>query len=248
MILWCLVIAFWSFRLHAGGNWVLVLPIAGKSARTDVKVLEQLLAQIVRHETCQTGTGRPILLVIDDLQTELSTASKDGRRTIRAVEGPILRTLLRAFDPQRCDSRLLITSRFPFVLRDDEELSEILYPIQLRALNMAARQKLVVHQVAAARDRRPPSETLEETALASRVPLAYAAEKLAGGNPGLQDLLGEQLALRRSVPPQQVEAVFSQMAAYLAGGDLPQDPIVRGFLSRLDIDSSLNIASVLNHS
>ncbi len=62
---------------------------------------------------------------------------------------------------------------------------------------------------------RPPSP--------SGLPLLLRTQELAGGNPGLQDLIGDKLVLRGALPTARVEAVLDQVAAYRAGGDLPAD-------------------------
>jgi hypothetical protein len=61
-----------------------------------------------------TGEAAALLLLLDDFEQLLEETS--GVRPLQARYVGLIATLLRAFDPRRTASRLLITSRFPFRL------------------------------------------------------------------------------------------------------------------------------------
>ena len=63
------------------------------------------------------AAGRPVLLLADDLERLLEPRSS-GRHVVRLSERPVIAALLHAFTPERGDSRLLFTSRFPFTLSE----------------------------------------------------------------------------------------------------------------------------------
>src|SRR5215831_9727059 len=67
--------------------------------------------------------GSPVLLVIDDLEQILEADPKGGRHRVQPGHAPVLEAVLRAFDAamNAGTSRLVLTSRFPFVLDGLEE-------------------------------------------------------------------------------------------------------------------------------
>jgi hypothetical protein len=179
---------------------------------------------------CQqaANSGKPILLLIDDLEQILESVPENGRRRVREPERGVLRAVLRAFDPARSESRLLVTSRFPFSLIEGEvELAGKLHALQLSPFTENAQRKLSRRQVEAARTREEPGAALDETGLTPRLPLLARAQVVARGNPGLQDLVGDRLVLRPAVPSARAAAVLQEMEDYLAGGAMPSDTNVR---------------------
>ena len=114
-----------------------------------------------------------------------------------AKTAPVLRAVLRAFDPTTTKSRLVITSRFPFQL---EGLEAGLLDLPLPPLSPAAQRKLELRQRTAVLSGRSERERAEGARLiAERIPLLERVPGLARGNPGLQDLIGRKLVLSPAV-------------------------------------------------
>src|SRR5712692_9155079 len=204
--------------------------------RSDPAALEEVLVDLLAGPCRESATGKPLLLLIDDLEQVLETSGSESRR-VRAAERGALRAVLQAFDPARSESRLLITSRFPFSLVDDgEELAAKLYPLQLPPLQEITRRKLLLRQVEAARTRPGPGMALDDKTIDERLPLLERALRAARGNPGLQDLLEDGLVLRRALPQARVEAALEQIEEDLIGGALPEDEEVREWLKNLAMD------------
>jgi predicted negative regulator of RcsB-dependent stress response len=218
--------------------------IGNESARQE-EVLEEALLDLLAGPCREGAKGKPLLLLIDDLERVLE-AGEQGIHSVQQEVRPALRAVLQAFDPSRSESRLLITSRFRFSLAENGvELADRLWPLQLPPFNETAQRKLSVRQQqqAAARMRLESRGTLDENALAARLPLLERAQRLARGNPGLQDLLGARLVLRPAVPLARVKAVLEQTEAYLTGSDaLPESDDVREFLQNLALDQLLEEA------
>jgi tetratricopeptide (TPR) repeat protein len=191
--------------------------------------LERWLVNLLAGPCQQADGGRPLLLLVDDLERILEPDPAGGRHRVRLAERPVLAALLRTFDPARSDSRLLLTSRFPFALVEDgKNLAATLAELELGEFSDKARQKLALRQVRAVPD---------EAGLAERLPLLERTQTLARGNPGLQDLLGAGLVLRPGVTPKQAAATLDEVQAYLQGGALPRTEAVRRFLEQLGIDA-----------
>lgn len=209
--------------------------------RSDPAALEEVLVDLLAGPCRESATGKPLLLLIDDLEQVLETSGTESRR-VRADERGALRAVLQAFNPALSESRLLITSRFPFSLVDDgEELAAKLYPLQLPPLQEITRRKLLRRQVDAARAR-PGGMALDDKTIDERLPLLERALQAARGNPGLQDLLEDRLVLRRALPQARVEAALKQIEEYLSGGVMPADEEVREFLQNLALDQLLEEA------
>jgi tetratricopeptide (TPR) repeat protein len=211
--------------------------------RNDPAALENALVDLLAGPCRDSASGKPLLLLIDDLEHVLEPGER-GVHSVQREARPALRAVLHAFDPARGESRLLVTSRFRFSLVDDGvELADKLWPLQLPPFNETAQRKLTLRQQDAARSRREPGMALDDATLATRLPLLERAQQLACGNPGLQDLLGDRLVLRRAVPQARIEAVLEQTAAYLGGGELPEGEEVREFMQNLALDQLLEEAS-----
>jgi hypothetical protein len=77
--------------------------------------LRQLLLNLLGGPCQQrTHADRPLLLVLDDFEQLLVDGA--APRRVDAEHAGLVRLLLELFDPNRGDSRLLITSRYPFTL------------------------------------------------------------------------------------------------------------------------------------
>jgi tetratricopeptide (TPR) repeat protein len=198
------------------------------------EAIEEVLTDLLAGPCAQSGDARskPLLLIIDDVEQVLA-ANPDGPHRVNAEEAPVLAAVLRAFDPGRTDSRLLLTSRFTFRLNGLEDRLE---PVQLRPLSLVAQRKLQRRQQALT----PPDRQ------AARVELAERAVRVSRGNPGLQDLIGLRLVYGEQVDPQRAEAVVTGMEDYLRQGDLPADTEVRAYLENLALDALLDEAGASN--
>jgi hypothetical protein len=146
------------------------------------------------------ANGPALLLVLDDFEQLLEESA--GARPVSACHAGLLATILRAFDPAASDSRLLITSRFPFRLAGDiEDLAGRLVRIELSSFGEIAERKLLLRQQAVAQE-------LKLSDLAAREALLSRARIAARGNPGLQDLLIARLMLNPAVPLAAAEAAL----------------------------------------
>lgn len=196
-------------------------------------MLEDLLIELLSGACAQRGDGAlPLLLLIDDLEQILETDAGVPPFRVQARSAPVLRAVLRAFDCDRSDSRLLITSRFPFVL---EGLEARLLPIQLPPFSPADRRKLQRRQGDVAHQGQPLPDLEAREALLTQV------AEIARGNPGLQDLLGTGLVLSPGVPLERARALLAHMDTWLAGTALPE-PEVRDFLEHLAVGTLLDLA------
>ncbi len=214
-----------------------ILRRAIEEVRDHPNTFEEHLIRLLAGPCKDAADGRPVLLLIDDLERVLEDDPAGGRHRVRADVREALAAVLRAFDPARSDSRLLVTSRFPFTLsRHDVELADKLTSIQLGAFHEAAREKLSLRQVQEARGRLPGDQ------LNDRVKLLAHAQLCARGNPGLQDLLGLKIALNPEVPAKVTQRLLEQVETFLNRGDLPPDERVRGFLENLAVDSLIQLA------
>jgi hypothetical protein len=187
------------------------------------RAIEEVLTDVLSGPCAQAGEAgqRPLLLVIDDLEQVL-VPDPDGPHRASPAFAPVLAAVLRAFDPDQTDSRLLVTSRFTFALSGLEDRLEA---VALRPLSPVGQRKLQRRQQAAA-----PAERL-----AARAGLAERAVAASRGNPGLQDLAVLRLVYGDQVSAERAEAAVAGMEAYLAQGDLPADTEVREFLSVSEI-------------
>jgi len=211
--------------------------------RDDPATLRPLLVQLLSGP-CKWANdgGKPLLLLVDDLERVLQADPGGGRHRVRTDVRPVLAALLHAFTPQRSRSRLVLTSRYRFQLVEDgRDLADGLADLELSEFSDTSRRKLALRQIKAAR---APQDgpALDEAGLLLRLPLLEQTQALARGNPGLQDLLGSDFVLRPAVPPERAQAALAEMAAYLQGGALPKTEEVRTFLENLAIDALLDLA------
>jgi hypothetical protein len=188
-----------------------------------------------------------MLLLVDDLEKVLD-AGGERHRVKRAAE-PALASVLRAF--QRAEgsaSRLALTSRYRFSLVDGErDWAETLAVLELGEFGARAARKLAMRQIRAAqsRDDARGMAPLAPAALPERLPLLERAEQLARGHPGLQDLLGAQVALRPDLTPKQAEKLLDAMETWLSSGaedDQPLDLTIRRFIEALKLEEPLTLA------
>lgn len=182
----------------------------------------------------QTPGSAPVLLVIDDLERVLEADRSGGRHRVDPVVAPVLEAALVALKRAQTDSRMIVTSRFPFVLGGHEAG---LFDLPLPPLAPNAQAKLARRQVEEALQQGWTAE-----ALADREALRTRAIGLARGNPGLQDLIGRKLVLSTAVTAERVGQALDEMQAWLSQGGLPSEPEIRDFLEGLAIDTLLELA------
>ena len=109
-----------------------VLKQGRTKVQADSQVLEEVLVDLLRGPCRERATGMPVLLLIDDLERILEPVDSTLRRVRGPGERQALSAVLRAFNPRWSESRLVVTSRFPFSLVDDgKELAARLYALQL---------------------------------------------------------------------------------------------------------------------
>jgi hypothetical protein len=211
--------------------------------RDDPGALRPLLVQLLAVPCKSANGGRPLLLLVDDLERILEPGTDGKRHQVRIDERPVLAALLHAFAPQRSDSRLLLTSRFAFSLIEGgvDLAAQKLAALELGELGDRARDKLSLRQIKAAQAAED-GDALSGAALGERLPLLARAQSVARGNPGLQDLLGADFVLRPAVPVAAAAAALEEMEKYLTGGELPRTEAVREFLQSLALDTLLGLA------
>jgi tetratricopeptide (TPR) repeat protein len=198
------------------------------------EAIEPVLASLLSGPCAQPGKGgrQPLLLIIDDLE-QILVPDPDGPHRVAPAHAGMLAGVLRAFDPEQTDSRLLVTSRFTFTL---DGLQDRLAAVQLRPMSLVAQRKLQRRQQALT----PAGRQAE------RATLALRALVISRGNPGLQDLIGLRLVYGEYVSLDRAEAAVAGMEAYLCHGDLPADADVRTFLEILALDTLLAEAGPSN--
>jgi tetratricopeptide (TPR) repeat protein len=173
------------------------------------------------------GSGKPILLLLDDFETLLDPPLGDGHWQVTHDAVAPLAAIIGAFDRGGTASRLLITSRYEFRLNDaHRDPASRLLSVPLPETSLAnrlkqARQKVALH--------RGGSEMLP--------PLTQRAIEAARGNAGLQDLLFQAVLTDRAIGQAAIEALEN----YLVRGDLPAQAEMRETLEKLAVDRLIDL-------
>ncbi|MFI5593657.1 CHAT domain-containing protein, partial [Amycolatopsis sp. NPDC051758] len=197
------------------------------------EAIGDVLLDLLSGPCAQAGDGtKPLLLIIDDLERILVKHS-DRPHRVAPAHAPVLAAVLRAFDPEETNSRLVLTSRFTFALDGAESKLEL---IQLATLSEVGRRKLHRRQEALA----SPDQRAERAGLARR------AVAVSRGNPGLQDLICLRLVYNQDVPLSRADAAVTGMEDYLRQGTLPDEGEVRVFLENLALDALIEEAGTAN--
>ena len=157
--------------------------------------LEELLGGPLNQE--------PILLIIDDLEQVLATP-RPGQALTPVADAPgqanlwreSLAAVLDAFDAATTDSRLLLTSRYDFTLPGTPDPAAKLVRVQLPAMDAGTRAKL--WRAAVREDEEAEAHGVDRRLIGEAV-------AVAGGNPGLQEILcrpllrGEEAVARKAI-------------------------------------------------
>ncbi|MFC1537451.1 CHAT domain-containing protein [Gemmatimonadota bacterium] len=180
----------------------------------------------------------PILLIIDDLEQVLETPMPDQIATpVRDVEGEAdawriaLGSVIRAFGAVAdTESRLLLTSRYLFTLPDGQrhDLAEELEHIQLRPMEDREREK---QWQAAKRTEKDKGLKLkgDERELVAR------ALNVAGGNPGLQEILCRPIL---SGELKVASKALDTVEGWKASGKLPsEESAAQEFFQRVSLET-----------
>ncbi len=172
------------------------------------------LGSALRRLLRGTLNTHPVLLVLDDLEQSLATPAAD-RADVQPAAGfrEALAAVLTAFAKAATASRLLLTSRYDFVLPDGagDDLATGLVRVPLAPMGPRERQKQVRAKA------RAEGKEEAEAAAGAMIERALAA---AAGNPGLQD------TLTRPILAGEAEAALAAIAtveAFRATGRQPPE-------------------------
>ena len=200
--------------------------------RDDQQAFRELLIDLFTGPCQHKHDDQPVLLVVDDLEQilEPDPDRDDGLHRFAGGHGQVMADVIDALRGTEGDSRLLITSRHPFHLEGREDRLDHLH---LRPFTSKAQGKLR-HRQAALLDN--DSELVVRSGLWGRV------VGVAGGNPGLLDLLGGRLVFGVGVPLGRVERVLGELEVWQSGGGVPGDEEARAFVENLTIDALLEEA------
>jgi len=202
--------------------------------------LGEVLRQVLEGPCQQAGSGKPMLLVIDDLEQILDAPATSGERwQVKASHVTMLRAVLRTFARARTASRLILTSRYTFTLEDGrEDLAHRLAALQLPPMDEAsARRQALRREQMRTSGTAVPRDRSEDEATRHRQ-LIQRCVAVAKGNPGLQDLLFDLVLADWDT----AQTALTEMEAYLASGHLPEQAEVHAFLENLAIQTLLDLA------
>ena len=183
--------------------------------REAVRNDEALLSEAIQFLFERVFSKQPLLLVIDDFERALEDPTHGQ---ILVEPRPALRSafsaLLSAFAAHQGLSRLLITSRYDFALRDGSgrDLAEALIRVPLVGMRPRERQK---QWQAKAR-----AETAEKLIGEADQGLVNKALSAAAGNPGLQDVLTRPILKGETEPTR---AAVEAVTAWRKKGAVPED-------------------------
>lgn len=212
-------------------------PLRGKYAqawsaavRENGAALREALETLLREVFNDT----PLLLIIDDLEQILTTpAPGAGVPCVRDANGDpdvwriSLRAVLQAFRDTDTWSKVLFTSRYDFTLCDESgrELTDRLSRVQLLPMTQRQRTK----QWEAARQALSGSaSTIDNDDFDE---LVARALKVAGGNPGLQEILCRPLL---SGEPAVATRAIDAIERFVESGDVPEgDNAAQEFFQRV---------------
>ncbi len=135
---------------------------------------------------------KPVLLIIDDLEQILETPKPGEANTpVKTVYSPTLASIIAVFRDSETESRLLLTSRYTFVLTDarGDDLAARLVAVQLPPMDETQRDKQMRSAARFARAESAGGAATDER----RAALEARIKEAASGNPGLQAILSRPL-------------------------------------------------------
>jgi hypothetical protein len=203
------------------------------SIRANGAALREALETLLREVFDES----PLLLIIDDLERILTPpVPGEGVPTVRAADGDpeawrvSLRAVLQAFRDTDTSSKVLLTSRYDFALRDDAErdVTDRLTRVQLLPMTLRQRTK----QWEAARQAVSGSATSETGEDDGDIDgLVARALRVAGGNPGLQEILCRPLL---SGEPTVATRAIEAIEHFVQSGQVPaNDNAAQEFFRRV---------------
>ena len=170
----------------------------------------------------------PLLLIIDDLEQILEEPKADQSVLVKPAYRAMLGAVLKCFHAADTPSRLLLTSRYRFILLDDDgkDLAAGLYDLPLPEMSDAERQRQL----------RAERELQVEKAEAvdvddRRSGLFERALAVAKGNPGLQSLLTDQVM----PDPDLADEAISEVETYHEEGRTPKTGDLGEFFQKLTL-------------
>jgi tetratricopeptide (TPR) repeat protein len=165
---------------------------------------------------------RPILLIVDDLEQILQTP-RPGQITTPVKDAPgnadawrlSMLAVLSAFEAANTESRLLLTSRYDFSLRDSRgrDLANALERVQLHPMEANERAKQWRAADRTAGRAAAKNEELENS-------LVSRALAVAGGNPGLQEILCRPIL---SGEPEAAGIALDAVNLWKMSGKIPNE-------------------------
>ncbi|TWA80387.1 AAA ATPase-like protein [Azospirillum brasilense] len=200
--------------------------------------LKPVIRKLLKNDFSGHGGTRPVLLIVDDLERCLADPRTDEAATpFRTPEAAaVMAAIVGAFREtgRATKSRLLITSRYSFALGDatGKDLAASLTAVPLPPMDEAQRTKQMRAAVRIRHKERPAGKDPALDALEQRI------RAVAGGNPGLQEILTRPLldiadpAAARAAAERAVAAV----EGYLDSGAVPEgDSAAKEFFDRVSL-------------
>jgi tetratricopeptide (TPR) repeat protein len=198
--------------------------------RDGVRSSPDRLRYLLRDWLEKELTDEPVLLVIDDLEQVLEP-TEGGLHRVRHDVLPVLRAVLHAFDGAPTASRLILTSRYRFMLPDEQGVDRTsrLFDLHLSTVDESQARK---QWEALLRERAVRRTEVDDADL-------LRSWRSAGGNPRIQRRLFGLLDADRAA----WDRVANELEDYLGGGGFPTDQEVAAFLEALTLQRLIELLS-----
>lgn len=208
----------------------------GEELRAELRTMEQIVAEDATRFGAMAQSlfavvfdEHPVLLVLDDFEQSLVPPAADGGTVMPRPEHlSAVTQLLAALAAVETQSRLLITTRFDFTAKEGAgtDLAAALARVPLAP--MGERERIKQVQAKARVGNR-------EQAMVSDHALLCEALDIAGGNPGLQDVLTRPILADE---PEKAEAAIASVRAFRESGKRPpQDADPGDFFQRMAFET-----------
>ena len=197
--------------------------------REAVRKDEALLSEAIQFLFDRVFSKQPLLLVIDDFERALEDPMHgqllvEPRPALRSA----LSALLSVFAAHQGLSRLLITSRYDFALRDGSGRDSAAVLIRVPLVGMHPRERQKQWQAKAR------AETAEKLIGEADQGLVDKALSAAAGNPGLQDVLTRPILKGET---EAARAAVEAVTAWRKKGVVPEDGNeASDFFTRMSFD------------